>query len=42
MQMHKAQMAEVVPVWYDMALRMKKDPAAEAAFGWILEVSLRR
>ena len=37
-QIHKAQLAEVVPVWYDLALRMKKDPDAEAAFGWIQEV----
>lgn len=39
-QIHKSQLAEVVPVWYHMALRMKKDPAAEAAFGWIQEVQL--
>ena len=38
MQIHKAQLAEVAPVWHDLALRMKKDPAAQAAFGWILEV----
>lgn len=38
-QIHKSQLAEVVPIWYDLALRMKRDPAAQAAFGWIQEVN---
>ena len=38
MQIHKSQLAEVVPIWFDMALRMQNDPAAKDAFGWILEV----
>ena len=28
------QLREVVPVWHDLAVRMKKDEEANAAFGW--------
>ncbi len=38
MQIHKEQLAELVPMWYDLALKFHKDAAAAKAFGWIQEV----
>ena len=32
------QLREVVPVWHDLAVRMKKDEEANAAFGWVVEM----
>ena len=37
-QIHKDQLEELVPAWYDLALKFHKDPAASQAFGWIQEV----
>ena len=28
----------VTPIWHDLAVRMKHDPEADAAFGWVLEM----
>ena len=39
MQIHKAQLEELVPLWHDLALRFHKDAAALKAFGWIQEAS---
>lgn len=36
--MHKDLLALIVEDWYDIALRMKNDPKANKAFGWILEM----
>ena len=36
--MHRDLLALIVEDWYDIALRMKNDPAANKAFGWILEM----
>ena len=41
MQIHKEQLAEVVPLWYDLALKFHKDDATAKAFGWIQEASPR-
>ena len=39
MQIHKEQLAELVPMWYDLALKFHADAEAAKAFGWIQEVS---
>ena len=39
MQIHRRQLAEVVPLWFDLAVRFKKDPAIDRAWGWVQEVS---
>ncbi|BDA42463.1 H7M6 Hydroxyproline O-arabinosyltransferase PLENTY [Coccomyxa sp. Obi] len=36
--MHRDLLASIVEDWYDIALRMKNDPKANKAFGWILEM----
>ena len=36
--MHRDLLALIVEDWYDIALRMKNDPKANQAFGWILEM----
>ena len=35
---HKSLLGLIVEDWYDISLRMKNDPAANKAFGWILEM----
>ena len=35
---HKSLLELIVEDWYDISLRMKNDPAANKAFGWILEM----
>jgi len=41
-QIHKAQLEELVPLWHNLALRFHKDAAASKAFGWIQEASSAR
>jgi len=36
--LHKNDLAKVAPVWHDMAVRMKTDPQADRAWGWVLEM----
>jgi hypothetical protein len=31
-------LAKVVPKWHDLAVAMKQDPAADKAFGWVIEM----
>ena len=38
MQIHRDQLAEVVPTWFDLAVRFKNDDAVERAWGWVQEV----
>jgi hypothetical protein len=33
--LHKNDLAKVAPVWHDMAIRMKTDPQADRAWGWV-------
>ena len=37
-QIHKAQLEELYPLWHELALKFNKDAAASKAFGWIQEV----
>lgn len=39
--LHKDDLARVAPMWHDMAVRMKTDPEADRAWGWVLEVRRR-
>ena len=41
-QIHKEQLEELVPLWYDLALKFHQDAAATKAFGWIQEASTSR
>jgi len=36
--LHKDDLARVAPMWHDMAVRMKTDPEADRAWGWVLEM----
>ena len=38
MQIHRSLLEQIVEDWYDISLRMKNDPDANKAFGWILEM----
>ena len=35
---HRSLLEQIVEDWYDISLRMKNDPDANRAFGWILEM----
>jgi hypothetical protein len=35
---HKDDLRRVAPVWRDVALKIKRDPEAEKAWGWVLEM----
>jgi len=37
-QIHRDQLAEVAPLWLDLALRFWSDAAVERAWGWVQEV----
>lgn len=34
----KTSLKKVVPLWHDLAVKMKKDPEANNAFGWVVEM----
>ena len=34
----KSALKKVVPVWHELAVKMKKDPQANEAFGWVVEM----
>jgi len=34
----KTSLKKVVPLWHELAVTMKKDPEANAAFGWVVEM----
>jgi hypothetical protein len=36
--MHKAQLEEICPIWYDLAVKFKRDNQTEKAFGWVQEM----
>jgi len=36
--LHKDDLAKVASTWHDMAVRMKTDPEADKAWGWVLEM----
>eukprot|EP00891_Asterochloris_glomerata_P005594 jgi/Astpho2/5594/e_gw1.00079.269.1_t len=36
--LHKSSLLTMAEPWYNLSLRMKRDPACEEAFGWILEM----